>query len=61
MLISAQLFPFSLLTFFVSIGRGPPQQGEGGQEEEGGEAGRQEEGGSPGASLLILFSSPPSL
>ncbi len=45
----------------VSIGRGPPQQGEGGQEEEGGEAGRQEEGGSPGASHLILYSSPLSL
>jgi hypothetical protein len=47
--------------FLVFIGRGPPQQGEGGQEEEGGEAGRQEEGGSPGASYLILFPSPLSL
>jgi hypothetical protein len=40
------------------LGRGSPQHGEGGQEEEGGEAGRQEEGGSPGASYLILFPSP---
>ncbi len=42
-------FKYNLLL----LGRGSPQQGEGGQEEEGGEAGCQEEGSPPGELCFI--------